>query len=366
MLDEGAGPHESSAFQKQLEDNSITMRFRAALDAFTGSLYTLNRTRDKAAELLNLALTRPRFDAEPLARVRGQILAEAERETERPRNIADQVWHKTTFGDHPYARDIDSTRRSIADIGADDLKAFVGRRFARDNLVVGVVGDIAPDELSALLDRIFGDLPANAASWRVPEARIGNAGKVVVVDRRIPQTVVQFGQAGLPMSDPDYYAAMVMNYILGGGGLTTRLADEVREKRGLAYSIYTRLVNYDRAGVLMGWVATRNERVRETIDIVRAEWKRMAATPITEKELADAKAYLTGSYFTRLNSTQRIARLLLGLQLDHLGRDYLTRRNALINAVTVADVSRAARRLLRPDELTFIMVGRPEGMSATP
>lgn len=366
ILDEGAGPYSAEQFQKELESNSIALRFRSSLDDFTGSLRTLNTTREKAFDLLRLSLTEPRFDPEPLARVRGQLLARVEREAERARSVADQVWHKTSFGTHPYARDVDGNRQSIARITADDLRAFVGRRFGRDNLVIGVVGDISPDELSVLLDRAFGGLPANAANWRLPDARVQNAGKVVVVDRQIPQTVVQFGHAGLAMTDPDYYAATVMNYIMGGGGLTTRLADEVREKRGLAYSIHTRLVNYDHAGLLVGWVATRNTRIKETMDIVRAQWKRMVDTPVTQKELDDAKAYLTGSYFTRLNSTQRIAQLLLGLQIDRLGIDYLARRNALINAVTVADIQRVAKRLLRPEALTIVLVGRPEGITSTP
>jgi zinc protease len=366
LLDEGAGSYTSAQFQKALEDNSITLRFSTGLDSFGGSLRALNENRDQAIDLLRLALTRPRFDPEPLARVKGQMLAQVEREAERARDVADQVWHRTAFGEHPYARDVDGTRRTIPTITADDLKDFVKRRFGRDNLVIGVVGDITEGELATLLDRAFGDLPEKAAPWTIPQARFPGAGKVVVVERKIPQTVVQFGQPGVGVKDPDFYAATVMNYIMGGGGLTTRLADEIREKRGLAYSVYTSLVTYDYGEVLMGWVATRNARVKETLDLVRAEWTRMAKEPVSRQELDDAKAYLTGSYFTRLNSTSRIAGLLVGIQLDELGIDYLSRRNKLIEAVTVADIQRVARRLLKPEELTVVLVGQPEGVTATP
>ncbi|MQA66180.1 MAG: insulinase family protein [Alphaproteobacteria bacterium] len=366
LLDEGAGPYASARFQKELEENSITLRFNASLDSFGGSLRALNENRDQAVDLLRLALTQPRFDPEPLARVKGQMLAQVEREAERARNVADQVWHRTAFGDHPYARDVDGTRRTIPTITADDLRGFVKRRFGRDNLVIGVVGDISEGELVKLLDRAFGDLPEKAAPWTLPQARVAGAGKVVVVNRQIPQTVVQFGQAGIGITDPDFYAATVMNYIMGGGGLTSRLADEVREKRGLAYSIYTQLVTYDHGGVLMGWVATRNTRIKETLDLVRAEWTRMGREPVFREELDDARAYLTGSYFTRLNSTARIAGLLVGIQLDNLGIDYLTRRNKLIEAVTAADIQRVARRLLKPEALTVVLVGKPEGITATP
>ena len=366
LLDEGAGPYSAAQFQKQLEENSISLRFRASLDLFSGSLRSLNRDRDQAIDLLRLALTQPHFKAEPMARVKGQILAQVSRERERPRNIASRVWHETAFGDHPYGRDMSGAEKEIAAITPQDLKTFIKTRFGRDNLVVGVVGDISETELGALLDRAFGDLPAKASAWVVPPARVHSKGKVVVIERPIPQTVVQFGQTGIALDDPDYYAAVVLNYIMGGSGLTSRLADEVREKRGLAYSIYTRLVNYDGAALLMGWVATRNDRVKETIDIIRKEWARIASTPISQGELADAKSYITGSYFTQFNSTQRIAGLLLGLQVDKLGIDYLTRRNALIDAVTAADIQRVARRLMKPEELTVVLVGEPKGVTATP
>ncbi len=366
LLDEGAGPYSAAQFQKQLEENSIGLRFRASLDQFSGSLRTLNQTRDQAVELLRLALTQPHFNAEPVARVKGQILAQVTRERERPRNIASRVWHKTAFGNHPYGRDMLGAEKAIPAITAEDLKIFVKTRFGRDNLVVGVVGDISETELGALLDRAFGDLPAKASAWVVPPARVHSNGKVVVIKRPIPQTVVQFGQTGINLDDPDYYAASVLNYIMGGSGLTSRLADEVREKRGLAYSIYTRLVTYDGAALLMGWVATRNDRVKETIDIIRKEWARVASKPISQSELDDAKSYITGSYFTQFNSTQRIAGLLRGLQVDKLGIDYLDRRNKLIEAVTIADIQRVARRLMKPEELTFVLVGEPKGVTATP
>lgn len=366
LLDEGAGDLPSARFQRQLEDNSISLGFRASLDSFGGTLRTLSENRDLAFSLLQLALTRPRFDPEPVARMKSQVMAQIAREAERARNVARQRWYKETFGSHPYGRDVDGQIKTIGKIMPDDLRAFVSGRFARNNLIVGVVGDITEAELVPLLDRTFGALPEKAASFRVPDVMVKNADKVIVVPRKIPQTVVVFGQKGLPIADPDYYAATVMNYIMGGGGLTSRLADEVREKRGLAYSVYTRLVNFDRADVILGWVATQNAKVAESLKLIRAEWARMANTPVSQSELDDAKNYLTGSYFTRLNSTRRIASLLVGLQLDNLGIDYIQRRNKLIAAVTVADVQRVARRLLQPDGLTVVMVGSPEGVTATP
>lgn len=366
LLDEGAGELTSSQFQKRLEENSISMGFRASLDSFGGTLRTLNETRSEAFDLLALALTRPRFDPEPVARMKSQALAQVAREAERPRSVADQRWHSVTFGAHPYGRDVDGNRKTIPTITPDDLHEFVRARFARDNLIIGVVGDITAAELAPLLDRVFGALPEKAAASRLPVADIENPGQVVVVERKIPQTVVVFGQKGVDRKDPDFYAANVMNYIMGGGGLTSRLADEVREKRGLAYSVYTRLVNYDQAALIKGWVATQNARVGESMGLIRAEWKRMAEQPVGEEELEGAKAYLTGAFFTRLNSTRRIASLLVGIQLDELGIDYIKRRNDLIAAVTAADVQRVARRVLDASKLTVVMVGQPKDVTPTP
>jgi zinc protease len=366
VLDEGAGPYSSAQFQRRLEDNSISLRFNATLESFGGSLKALNENRDEAIELLRLALTAPRFDNEPVARVKSQMLAEVKRRAERPRNIAGRAWNKAIFIDHPYGRDTDGTKTSIPAITQDDLRQFVKTRLGRDNLIVGVVGDVSPAQLVPLLDRAFGDLPAKAASYTVLPAKVVGAGKVIVVERNIPQTVVIFGQAGLRRDDPDYYVASVMNYIMGGGGLTSRLADEIREKRGLAYSVYTRLTSYDNAGLIVGQVATQNARVAQSLELIRAEWTRMATMPVSQKELDDAKSYLTGSYFTRLNSTRRIAGLLVGIQFDNLGIDYLKRRNDLINVVTVSDIQRVARRLLKPDALTVVMVGKPKGITARP
>lgn len=366
LLSEGAGPYGSAQFQKRLEDNSIAMRFWTTLDSFGGRLRALNVDRDEAFNLLRLALTEPRFDPEPVARVRSQMLSEVEREAEHPHGIAERTWNSAVFSSHPYARDVDGNRKTLPAITADDMRAFVKARFARDNLVVGVVGDITPARLAPLLDRTFGDLPARAAPAEVPDAAIQGQGRVIVVRRNIPQTVVMFGQQGISIHDPDYYAAAVMNHIMGGGGLTSRLADEIREKRGLAYSVYTHLVSYDHAAVLTGWVSTRNAKVKESMELVRAEWTRMATHPVSARELDDAKSYLLGSYFTRLNSTRRIAALLVGIQLDRLGIGYLDRRDKLIRAVTAADVARVAKRLLDAGKLTVVMVGNPDGVTATP
>lgn len=365
LLDEGAGNLDSETFQSKLNDYAIHLGFDTNQDYFTGSLKTLKENRDTAFDMLHIALTVPRFDAEPVERVRNQMLAILSQDTEDPEHTAALAWSRTVFPDHPYGRPLDGTPQTISKIAADDLHKFVRERLARDNLIIGVVGDVTPEELQPLLDSTFGSLPEHAAPARVPDAVLRGVGETVVVPHNIPQSVVVFGEKGVKRGDPDYYAAYVMNYILGGGGFSSRLTEEVREKRGLAYSVYSYLNPLDAVGLINGGVATRNGKVKDSIEIIDREWQRMHDSGVTDVELINAKAYLTGSFALRLDTTDKIAETLVAMQMDHLGLDYLDRRNALIEAVTKEEVDREAKRLLDTKNLTFVVVGQPEGVVST-
>lgn len=362
LLDEGAGELDSEAFQERLENNSISLRFSASTDSFGGSLKALTEHRDMAVDLLRLALTQPRFDAEPVERMRGQFLSRVRRRDERPGYLARRAWQNEIFGSHPYGRELRGTEASLKAITREDLEAFVARRFARDVLVVGAVGDIDEETFGRMMDEAFGDLPRGGAPIGLPEAQVADAGKVLVTRRDIPQSIAVFGHRGIKRKDPDFYAAAIIGYVLGGGGLTSRLATEIREKRGLAYSVHIRLIPFDHAGIIRGRVATANARIAESLKLIREQWALIAGEGITPEELEDAKRYLTGSFYTRLNSTRRIARILVAIQLEDMGRDYLKTRNEKIEAVTMEDVRRVAKRLFHPDELTISIVGQPEGV----
>ena len=366
LLDEGAGGLDSQAFQGRLEDLAISLRFDAGLDRFGGFLKTLTENKEEAFELLRLALTAPRFDAEPVERMRDAILAQHARNAEDPDYIAARTWWGVAFPNHPYGRPVAGTPATIAAITIDDLRSFVAQRLARDNMVIGVVGDISSAELQALLDRTFGELPARVSPQLVMETWPQAVGELFVVPKEIPQSVVAFGQIGVKRDDADYYAAYVMNYVLGGGGFSSRLYEEVREKRGLAYSVYSYLNPMDHVGLILGGVATKNDQVKNSIELIRAEWARMASEGISTKELAAAQAFLTGSFPLRLDSTSRIARILVAIQLEYLGFDYLDRRDSYIESVTTADVARVAGRLLDADGLTFVVVGAPTDLSGKP
>jgi len=363
LLDEGAGDLSSETFQKKLASTGAVMSFSEDRDYFEGRLKTIAGKRDEAFGLFGLALTKPRFDADAVERIRAQIATIIARDMEDPGWIAAQGWYKAAYGDHPYARPENGTQASLARLGAGDLHAYAQNVFARDNMKIGVVGPITPAELGALLDKTFGALPAHAHLPKIPEAKVASRSKTVIEKRPFPQSVVIFGGKGLKRADPNFVPAYVMNYVLGGGSFSSRLMEEVRAKRGLAYSISSFLVPQRHGALFMGELGTKNASVGLSLSLIRKELKRMATDGVTDRELADAKTYLTGSYPLRFNSNGRIASELVGIQTEDLGIDYIDRRNGLIDAVTRADIARVAKRLLADDALIVSIVGEPN-MSA--
>jgi zinc protease len=365
MLDEGAGDLDSQAFQQRLADQSIRMSFSAQRDHFQGSLETLSENREDAFDLLKLAITAPRFDAEPLERVRRQILIQISQDNEDPGSIAGQAWMATMFADHPYGRPVKGLPEAVSTIMADDLEDLRQRLFARQRLNIAVVGDIDAATLERLLDETFGDLEAVADLPEVAEATAIDHALVEVVDRNIPQSVIRFGHAGLKRDDPDFIPAFMVNSMLGGGGFGSRLMQEVREKRGLVYSVFSSLQPMAHGGIFYGGAATMNERAAETVEVVREQLALMAEEGPTEEELEEAKTYLTGSYPLGFDSNTNIANRLLSIQQEDLGIDYVNRRNDLIEAVTLEDARRVARRIIDPDRLVVTVVGQPEGVAPT-
>lgn len=366
LLDEGAGGMKSQEFQRSLEDIAAQMSFGAGRDSFSGRLRTLSAERGKAFDLLKLALNAPRFDQEPVERVRSQILASLRRSKENPRRISGELWSNTVFPNHPYSKRANGTDKTVAGLTIADLKGFVKKRFSRDRLVIGVVGDISEVELKQRLDSVFGDLPATGPRFEIPDVKAAGAGKTLIVRKPIPQSVVILGQAGIKRNDPDWYKALLVTRVFGGGGLSSRLYEEIREKRGLAYSVYAYLSPMEHSGLIAGGVATQNARAAESIAVIRAEWKKLAEKGITAKELATAKAYLNGSFPLRLGSSRGIANMLVGIQISDLGMNYIKERPAIINAVTLEEANRVARRLFRASDLTVVVVGDPKGLEATP
>jgi len=366
LLDEGAGDMDSQSFQRRLEDLSVELRFNAGRDTFTGRLKTLSENKDQAFELFKAALIKPRFDAGPVERMRSQILAGLRRDSEDPDTVAGQTLAQALFPNHPYGRPVEGTQESIATITTDDLREFTRQRMARDNLLIAVVGDIDGEELGRRLDEVFADLPAVSKPANVEEVQPQSNGRIKVVPMAIPQSAIAFAQKGLKRDNPDFYAGYVLNHILGGGGFTSRLYEEIREKRGLAYSIGSYLYPLRHAGLIQGYGGTANARVGETLKVLKNQWRNMAESGVSATELLDAKTYLVGSYPLRFTSTGGIASILVSMQLENLGIDYLDRRNKMVEGVTLEAVNKLAKSLLDPANLVVVVVGTPDGVISTP
>lgn len=360
LIDEGAGAMDSQTFRTEMEDRSISISFDAGRDDFSGSMVTLTRERDTAVDLLRLALTEPRFDDEAVERIRAQVISGLRRAENDPGDIAGRAFFKSIFGDHPYANPVSGTMASVSSLNANDFREFVRHAMARDNLVIGVAGDITADELGPLLDEAFGGLPDKSDLPAIPEVT-PKFGGVEVIQQDIPQSQAVWGQKGIARKDPDFYAAYVMNYILGGGGFSSRLTEEVREKRGLAYGVYSYLADMDKAELIMGGVATRNDAIGQSLSIIGDEWQKMKEKGVTQQELDNAKSYLTGAFPLRFTSLGNLSGMLVGMQMQDLGKDFLDKRNSLVDAVTLEDVNRVASELLDPANVTVTVVGKPEG-----
>jgi zinc protease len=359
MLDEGAGDLVSRDFQERMEDLSMRMNYEEAKDAFYGNFETLTANRDEAAKLLKLALTKPRFDQDAVERIRQQLLASLAYAARDPDKVAQNEWYAVAFAGHPYARPANGTEATVGKMTGADLESYRKRVFAKDTLKVVAVGDITPEQLGKLLDEVFGDLPAKAELAAVAKTNPVAGGRQTVVDMNVPQSVAVFGMGAMPRKDPDVMAAFVLNQILGGGGFASKLMEEVREKRGLAYSVYTYVYPFQHTSIFSGGVATRNDAMGQSLDIIRAELKKMADGDVSQTDLDNAKSYLIGSYPLRFDTNAKIASQLLGLRMDGFGPEYVDNRNAMVAAVTLDDLKRVAKRLLETQNLIVTIVGKP-------
>lgn len=364
LLEEGSGDLDSQGFAEARDALAAEFRFDAGDDTVSVSAKMLSENRNDAVALLKTALTDPRFDADAVERVRAQIVSIIQSDMTDPNAIAGRSFDEQAFGAHPYGSSRNGTLDSMAAITRDDLFNAHKAVLTRDRVYVSAVGDISEAELGALLDKLLGDLPATGAAMP-PVATNSLSGGVSVIDYASPQSVVIFGHEGIKRDDPDFFAAYILNQILGGAGFGARLMNEVREKRGLTYGINTYLAPMDLAETWQGGFASANEKVAEAIEVVRAEWARAAAEGVTAEELEAAKTYLTGSYPLRFDGNGRIADILVGMQLEGLPTSYVNDRNAYIEAVTLDDIKRVAARLMKPADLRFVVVGRPEGLTAT-
>jgi zinc protease len=352
---------DARAFAEQVEGLAASFEFDVYRDALTVSARMLTENRGEAADLLRAALVEPRFDADAIERVRGQVLSIIEGDARDPDEIASATFNRMAWGDHPYGSALEGTRESVSALTREDIVAAHDAVLARDRVIVGAAGDITAEELGVLLDEILGDLPAEGAPLPgVADYQL--EGGTTVVEFPSPQSVALFGHEGIARDDPDFFPAFVLNQILGGGGFRSRLMEEVRVERGLTYGIYSYLGLSEYGQTMAGRFSSSNDLVAEAISVTRDQWRDVAENGVTAEELEAAKRYMTGAYPLRFDGNGRIAGILAGMQADGMPVTYIETRNDRVEAVTLADVARVADRLLRPEDLHFVVVGQPQGL----
>lgn len=364
LLEEGAGDLDARAFARARDGLAATFRYSVSDDALSVSAQFLTENRDAALDLLRQSLIAPRFDPDAIARVRAQVLSGLRSDDKDPQSIASRRFDALVFGDHPYGSSLDGTIETVTALTREDLVAAHAATLARDRIYVSAVGDITAEDLGALLDELLGDLPLTGAEMPGP-ADPAFPGGVEVVEFPTPQSVVLFGQPAIGQDHPDFFAAFILDHILGGGGFESRLMSEVREKRGLTYGIYTYLADREFAQIWGGSVASANNRVAEAVEVIGAEWARLQSEGVSAEELEEAKTFLTGAYPLRFDGNGTIANIIVGMQMRGLPIDYAATRNDKVNAVTLEDVNRVARDLLDPEALSFVVVGQPDGLMET-
>jgi len=365
LLDEGAGNLDSRAFHEALANRAIRLSAGTERDYLVISVTSLTENVPEAMRLLQLALTKPRFDAEAVTRVRTQIIQGIQQSEAEPRRVAGKAFTRAFFNGHPYGHPSTGDVESIGKITADDMRAFARTHWVRNGIKIAVTGDITADQAQKLLGGTFKPV-SNKAVAPLPEiGRLGAPG-VHEIPMAVPQANVMFGLPGIMRHDPDFIPGYVANYVLGGGGFSSRLTQEIRVKRGLTYGISTSLASYSKAAVMQGSVATRADAVRQTLQVVRATMADFAKNGPTQQELDDAKTYLTGSFPLAFASNGGTASQLGAFQRQNLDIGYVARRNALIQAVTQDDVKRVAKKLFDPARLTVVIAGTRAQTGARP
>jgi len=364
LIEEGSGDMDAQAFQRELDALAASFSFRVFDDTMSISARFLTENQDAALALLKQALTQPRFDQDAIDRVRAQVISGIASDEKNPNRIAGAYFDGAAFAGHPYATSIDGTVESVGALSQADLFAAHRNTLTRDQIFVSAVGDISADEIGPILDDLLGDLPAEGPP-AVGDVDFGLAGGVTVIDYDTPQSVALFGHAGIERDDDDFFAAYILNSILGGSGFESRLMNEVREERGLTYGIRSYLVPKFHAEMWIGQVASANATIAEAIEVTRDVWTGLATDGVTEEELAVTKTYLTGEYPLRFDGNAEIAEIMVGMQMIGLPPEYVVNRNDYIEAVTIDDVNRVAATYLRPDDLHFVVVGKPVGLEST-
>ena len=361
LLTQGTKSRTANQISREIDFIGGSLSVSGGEDFTSANLRVLKKDIGTGFDLLVDVLMNPVFDQKEIDRKVKETLAAIQRQKEEPEVIAGEAFTKMVFGAHPYGRTSDDVAAYLPRITQRDIQDFHSRRYGPNDCIVAIVGDVTEKETVALLrQRFAGWKPAEKGD--PPHAAPAAITSLTVkkMDKNITQANIAMGQVGISRENPDFYAVVVMNYILGGGGFSSRLMDNIRDNRGLAYDVRSSFAAQKEPGAFRVWTQTKSESANEAIAEIFKELKRIRTEPVSDKELADAKAYLTGSFPLRMDTSAKIASILTSIEIFKLGLDYPQRYASLINGVTKEDIFRVAKKYLDPDRMVVVVLGNQE------
>lgn len=358
LLDEGTTTRSSRQLAEQIDFVGGSLSVQAGEDFTTASARTLKKDIELGFTLLADILQRPAFPKQEFERVRSQILGEIASDNDDPGHVAMKAFNQLVFQNHPYRWPVNGTEETLGKITLADVQNFYAKEYLPNQVILTVVGDVTVEQATALVQTHFGTWKKGVVPSRTVKKQAVIDKKIVqLIEKDLTQSTIVIGHSGISRTNPDFYAVTVMNHVLGAGGFSSRLMDAIRDKQGLAYGITS---HYD-ARLMPGsfWInlQTRTETTNQAVNGVLAEMKAIREAPVSDQELADAKAFLMGSFPLRLDSTAKLAQVLAQVEFYGLGFDYFSQYPKWIDRVTKEDVLRVAKQYLDPQHYALVVVG---------
>ena len=358
LLTEGAGDLDSSAFRRALDERAIQMEVSTDNDRLKIHIYCLREHAVRAGELLAFALSKPQLTDADQARMKADMGSLIARLEERPNYRADRLLTSRMFQGHPYANAPYGTKESLAALSAQDVRDFLGTYITRGNVLITAAGDVDASLLDDMLSPVVDALADNdSGAVAVTPTSMQGAGETLRASMNVPQTVILFASPAYAREDARFYASYLLNHILGGSALFSRLGEEIRQQKGLVYSVDTDLDVKRGASLLTGALATRNASVDVALTEVKNVLAAMHSNGVTTEECADAQSYVRGAFARRLDSSSAVSEMLLAMRIHKLGVDYIEKRDGLFKNVACSDINAAASDLLDPARFVFAVVG---------
>ncbi len=344
MVSEGAGEFNRLQFNNTTSENGVKISFGFNKDDINGNLLFPSANRRMAVKLLGSLFAEPHITKDNLDLVKEHIITYILAQDEDPDDILSQKANEYIFGNHPYSRNQWGNIDTLKNITVDDMAAFWQKELSKDNLIIGISGDISKEEAVDLLNGVFGSLPQTTKPRELSKFEFTSNGEEHNINHQAPQAITNFFSQGTSRSSADFYPLYLANEIFGGSGLNSRLSKRIREKEGLTYGVYTYLDNNNAVDLIKGEFSATPQNFSKAKELLKEEWQKMAQNGVTEAELQEIKQSMINSFYLRFASVDNISAMLVAMQKYHLGIDFLDKRNDYIRAVTLQEVNAAAKK----------------------